>query len=230
MDTDILQPPLCVVMGTVECACGQCDDTVSRVGHYRKACRLRIEAEGGVCPRNVNSAATKRYNLNLRPARNLKNNPTNNSKNSKKRKLALRAANLQAVLDDPTLNDTLTMSAGTSACVFDCTHKTHLFTHRHLTELNDIGRASCRDCGQHLQQHARQDWQVHRGQASLQPAHDPHAPHGSRHIQAHAFHVVSWHNHQADKEGKLLAHSIACVQAIKLCVCVQLNADMAGKS
>ena len=170
-------------MGNSECACGECDDKVSQVGHYRKACRLRIEAAGGVCPRNVNSAATKRYNLNLRPARNLKNNPKNNLKNnplnnpknnpktnaknnpvnSKKRKLALRAANLQAVLDDPTLNDTLSMSAGTSVSVSDCTHKTHLFTHIHLSELIDIdngddGRANHQDCGQHLQPHARQDW------------------------------------------------------------------------
>jgi len=226
-------------MGNWACACGECDDTVRDVGHYRKACRQRIEANGGVCPRNVKSSATKLYNLNIRPARNLinnpKNNPKNNPVNSKQRKNSLRAANIQAVLDDPTLNATLKMSAGTSTSVSDCTHKTHLFTHRHLTELididnGDIGRANHRDCGQHLQPYARQDWQVHRGKASLQPAHDLHAPHGSRHIQAQAFHVVSWHHYQADKEGKLLAHSIACVQAIKLCVCVQLNADMAGKS
>jgi len=74
-----------------------------------------------------------RYNFKHRTARNLINNPKNNPKNSEERKLALRDANLQAVLDDPTLNDTLKMSPGTSASVSDCTHKTHLFTHRHLT-------------------------------------------------------------------------------------------------
>jgi len=195
-----------------KCAC-LCGARVEQVGHYRKGCRERIEASGGFCPPNVISAATKRYNKNRRPARNLIHNPLShpktNPKNNEKRKLTLRATNLQAVLDDPTLNDTLTMSAGTSAFVSDCTQKTHLFTHRHLTELNDIGRANCQDCGKHLHTQARQDWQVHQGQASLQPAHGPHAPTGSRHIQAQAFYVVSGHHHQADKEGKLLAHSIA---------------------
>jgi len=127
------------------CACGKCNGKVGLAGHYRKACRRRIEAAGGVCPRNVGSAGQMRYNFKHRPARtlinnpknnptnNAKNNPINNPKNSEKRKLALRVANLQAVLDDPTLNDTLKMSPGTSASVSDCTHKTHLFTHRHLT-------------------------------------------------------------------------------------------------
>ena len=108
-------------MGSYECACGECDDKVSQVGHYRKACRLRIEAAGGVCPRNVTTAATKRYNLNIRPAKtlihNTLNNPKNNPVSSKKRKLALRAANLQAVLDDPTLNDTLSMSFNSVRCL-----------------------------------------------------------------------------------------------------------------
>jgi len=89
-----------------------------------------------VCPPNFYSAALKDYNFKHNPARNLINNP----KNSEKRKLALRAANLQAVRDDPTLNHTLKMSTGTSASVSDCTHKTHLFTHRrnrcpHMTDL-----------------------------------------------------------------------------------------------
>jgi len=74
------------------CACGKCNGQVALSGHYRKACRRRIEAAGGVCPRNVGSAGQKLYNSKHRPAMNLKNN----LKNSEIRKLALRAANLQA--------------------------------------------------------------------------------------------------------------------------------------
>ena len=116
-----------IMGGGTYCACG-CRDRVAETGHYRKDCRRRIATAGGVCPPNVRSAASKRYNF--------KQNP----KNSEKRKLALRAANLQAVQDDPTLNQTLKMSTGTSASVSDRTHKTHLFTHRrnhcsHMTHL-----------------------------------------------------------------------------------------------
>ena len=46
-----------------------------------------------------------------------KNNPKNNPKSAKKIKLALRAANLKTVQDDPTLDQTLKMSSGTSASV-----------------------------------------------------------------------------------------------------------------
>jgi len=225
-----------------KCACG-CGAGVEQVGHYRKGCRLRILAAGGVCPRNEASAARKAYNLKHNPAKSLINNPKNSAKNnakaSKKRKLALRAANLQAVIDDPTLNQTLKMSPGTSASVSDCTHKTHLFTQRHLThchtELTDIDdggddRGNYPDCGAHLQQRAQPGWHVHRGQASLQLGHDPHSPEERRHIQAPHFHVVPGHHHQEEKTGELLAHSISGLEAINLCVCVQLNADMDGKS
>jgi len=99
---------------------------VAESGHYRKVCRRRIEAAGDVCPKNVSSAAQMRYNFKHKAARNLinnpKNNPKNNPQNSEKRKLALRAANLQTVLDDPSLNQTLKMSPGASASVSDCTH------------------------------------------------------------------------------------------------------------
>ena len=106
------------------CACG-CLVNVGAPGHFRKDCRRRITAAGGVCPPNVRSAAAKRYNVKHRPTKNLKNNPKNNLKNNiknnpksnKKKKLALRAANLQAVQDDPSIHQTLKMSTGTSASV-----------------------------------------------------------------------------------------------------------------
>ena len=44
------------------------------------------------------------------------------------------------------------------------------------------------------------------------------------------LYVVLWHYHPAVGEGKLLAHSISCLEAINSCVCVHLTADMAGKS
>jgi len=115
-------------MGGSYCACA-CGSKVAEVGHYRKACRLRIEASGGYCARNVQSAAKKRLNLKHNPKnnpiRNPVNNPKNNPKNNKKKQLALRAANLQAVLDDPTLDKTLTMTTGMSARVCDQAHTTH---------------------------------------------------------------------------------------------------------
>ena len=55
-----------------------------------------------------------RYNLKFKAAKNTKTNPKNNPKNSEKKKLALRAVNLQAVIDDPSLDQTLIMSPGTS--------------------------------------------------------------------------------------------------------------------
>ena len=82
-----------------------------------------------MCKPNVRSAAVKRRDIKHNPNKNFKhnpkNNPLNNPKNNKKRKLALRAANLQAVRDDPSLNQTLKMSTGTSASVSDWTHTTH---------------------------------------------------------------------------------------------------------
>ena len=117
------------LMGTETCcACG-CGFRVGEVGHYRKVCRLRINAAGGVCPRNVHSAAKKRHNFKHNPTRNLIynpiNNPKNNAKNNKKKQLALRAANLQAVRDDSTLDKTLKMTTGMSASVSDQAHTTH---------------------------------------------------------------------------------------------------------
>jgi len=69
----------------------------------------------------VQSAAAKRRNIKHNPKNNPKNNPRNNPKNNpksnNKKKLALRAANLQAVQDDPTILQTLKMTTGTSASV-----------------------------------------------------------------------------------------------------------------
>ena len=96
------------------CAC-RCGQRVAASGHFHKSCRLRITAAGGVCKKNVHSAATK-----LRwKKKNTKNNPISNPISSKKRKLDLLAKNLQAVQDDATLDDTLKMTAGTSASVLD---------------------------------------------------------------------------------------------------------------
>ena len=61
------------------CACG-CLDRVSQNGHYRKDCRRRITAAGGVVPHNVRSACKKRYDI--------KHNPKKNPKSNKKKKLA----------------------------------------------------------------------------------------------------------------------------------------------
>ena len=97
---------------TVFCACG-CLLNVETTGHFRKDCRRRITAAGGVCPPNVRSAAAKRNDA----TKNLKNNLKNNLKSNKKKKLPLRAANLRAVQDDPTIHQTLKMSTGTSASV-----------------------------------------------------------------------------------------------------------------
>jgi len=94
----------------------------------------------------------------------------------------------------------------------------------------DDDSANHPDLGAHLQPRSRQGWEVHRGQASLQLGHDPHSSGGRRHIQALAVHVILWYHHQDEGGGKLLAHSISCLEAINLCVSVQLNADMAGKS
>ena len=90
------------------CACG-CGLRVAESGYHRKDCRRRELAAGRLCPRNVTSAAHAR--------RNLKHNPKNNPINVLEIKLALRAANLQAVRDDPTILETQKMSPGTSASV-----------------------------------------------------------------------------------------------------------------
>jgi len=67
----------------------------------------------------VYSAAAKlRFDKN-NAKYNAKNNAKNNPINSKKRKLDLLAKNLQTVQDDATLDDTLKMTAGTSASVLD---------------------------------------------------------------------------------------------------------------
>ena len=92
------------------CAC-RCGQRVAASGHFHKSCRLRITAAGGVCKKNVYSARFKQQNQANNPKTNLKNNPIS----SKKRKLALLAKNLQTVQDDTTLEDTLKMTAGTSA-------------------------------------------------------------------------------------------------------------------
>jgi len=69
----------------------------------------------------VRSASARRrdikYNPKKNPKNNPKNNPINNPKSNKKKKLALRATNLQAVQDDPTILQTHKMSTGTSASV-----------------------------------------------------------------------------------------------------------------
>jgi len=101
---------------TAFCACG-CLLNVESPGHFRKDCRRRITAAGGFCPRNVRSAAKKRYDIKNSLKKNLKYNPKNNPKSAKKEKLALRAANLKTVQDDPSLNQTLKMTTGTSASV-----------------------------------------------------------------------------------------------------------------
>jgi len=101
---------------TAFCACG-CLFNVESPGYFRKDCRRRITAAGGFCPRNVRSAAKKRYAIKHSPKINLKNNPKNNPKSANKKKLALRAANLKTVQDDPNLDQTLKMSTGTSASV-----------------------------------------------------------------------------------------------------------------
>jgi len=98
------------------CACG-CRLIVESPGHFRKDCRRSITATGGFCPRNVRSAAKKRYLIMHTPKINLKNNPKNNPKSAKKKQLTLRAANLKTVQDDPSLDHTLKMSTGTSASV-----------------------------------------------------------------------------------------------------------------
>jgi hypothetical protein len=72
-----------------------------------------------VCKKNVYSAATKRHWTTQNATNNPKNNPKNNPINCKKRKLALSAKNLLMVQDDATLDDTLKMTAGTSASVLD---------------------------------------------------------------------------------------------------------------
>jgi len=81
--------------------------------HYRKDCRDRELAAGRPCPRNKHSAASKSYNDKRHPKNNLKYNP----KNNQKRKLALRDANLQAVIDDPAISTIQKMSDGTIAAV-----------------------------------------------------------------------------------------------------------------
>ena len=107
-----------------KCACG-CGLPVAVVDFYRKDCRAReVDAERP-CPHNKYSAASKIYDGNRNPKtisknnlrNNLKNNPKNNPKNSWKRKIALRDANLQAVIDDPTISTTQKMSNGTSAAM-----------------------------------------------------------------------------------------------------------------
>ena len=70
-----------------------------------------------MCPPNVRSAAAKLRDIKNNPTKNRNNNPKNNPKTAKKNKLALRAANLQAVQDDPTLDKTLKMSTSTSVSV-----------------------------------------------------------------------------------------------------------------
>ena len=100
------------------CAC-LCGRRVGASGHFHKACRLRITVAGGVWKTNVYSAAAKlRFDKN-NAKYNAKNNAKNNPINSKKRKLDLLAKNLQTVQDDATLDDTLKMTAGTSASVLD---------------------------------------------------------------------------------------------------------------
>ena len=101
------------------CAC-RCGRRVEGAGNFHKDCRLRITLAGGVCKPNVRRAADKR--------RQDKHNPVNNPKNSKKRKLALLAKNLQTVADDATLDETVKMTPGTSAFVSDWTHVTHLLS------------------------------------------------------------------------------------------------------
>jgi len=77
------------------CACG-CHLKVAVVGHFRKACRLRITAARGVCKPNVRSASAKRRDIKHNPDNNKKNSKKyskkHNNKNNKKRQLALRAA------------------------------------------------------------------------------------------------------------------------------------------
>ena len=104
-----------------KCLCGR---RVRTSGFLHKSCRTRITLAGGVCKKNVYSAVSKltiaKHNGANNPKNNAKNNPKNNPKNnaknnpinSKKRKLALLAKNLQMVQDDPTLEDTLKMTAG----------------------------------------------------------------------------------------------------------------------
>ena len=101
---------------TVFCACG-CLVNVESTGHFRKDCCRRITAAGGVCPPNVRRAVKKRYDIKHNPTKNRNNNPKNNPKTAKKIKLALRAANLKTVQDDPSLDQTLKMSTGTIASV-----------------------------------------------------------------------------------------------------------------
>jgi len=66
----------------------------------------------------VTSAAKARGNLKHNPKNNRINNPINspinNPKKTLKKKRALRAANLQAVRDDPTILETQKMSPGTA--------------------------------------------------------------------------------------------------------------------
>jgi len=91
------------------CACG-CGLRVAESGHHRRDCRRRELAAGRLCTPNVTSAAKARGNLKHNPKNNRINNPINNLKknwinnpiNALKKKRALRAANLQAVRDDPT--------------------------------------------------------------------------------------------------------------------------------
>jgi len=76
-----------------------------------------------VCKKNERKAAVKiradkcnaTGNAKYNAKNNLKNNLKNNPISSKKRKLDLLAKNLQTVQDDPTLEDTVKMTAGTSA-------------------------------------------------------------------------------------------------------------------
>ena len=102
------------------CACG-CGLQVTESGHHRKDCRRRELAAGCVCPRNVTSAAQARCNLKHNPINNPINNSINNRINNPinnlKKKHALRAANLQAVRDDPAILETKKISPGTSASV-----------------------------------------------------------------------------------------------------------------
>ena len=104
------------------CAC-RCGRRVAASGHFHKTCRIRINAAGGVCKKNVYSAAAKlradKQNATNNTKNNAKNNPKNNPISSKKRKLELLATNLQRVQDDKTLNDTLKMTPGTIASVLD---------------------------------------------------------------------------------------------------------------
>ena len=102
------------------CACG-CGLQVAESGYHRRDCRRRELAAGRLCPRNVSSAAharsNRKHNPKNSPINNPIKNPINNPINNLKKKRALRAANLQAVKDDPAILKTQKMSPGTSVSV-----------------------------------------------------------------------------------------------------------------